>query len=61
MRRSDDAVVLGQDTQTVLDTLQLCRGNRRAAARELEISERKLYRLLKRYEQMGIEVPRPYQ
>ena len=40
MRRSDDAVVLGQDTQKVLDTLQLCRGNRRAAARELEISER---------------------
>jgi two-component system response regulator AtoC len=61
LRRSDDAVVLGQDTQKVLDTLQLCRGNRRATARELEISERKLYRLLKRYEEMGIEVPRPYQ
>jgi two-component system response regulator AtoC len=61
MRRSDDAMVLGQDTQKVLDTLQHCRGNRRAAARELEISERKLYRLLKRYEEMGIEVPRPYQ
>jgi two-component system response regulator AtoC len=61
MRRSDDATVLGQDTQKVLDALQQCRGNRRAAARELDISERKLYRLLKRYEEMGIEVPRPYQ
>ena len=61
MPRNSDASVLGQDTQKVLDALQHCRGNRRAAARELGISERKLYRLLKRYEEMGIEVPRPYQ
>ncbi len=61
MRRRDDATVLGLDTRKVLDTLQHCRGNRRATARELGISERKLYRLLKRYEEMGIEVPRPYQ
>ena len=61
LRRKDDAAVLGTDTQRVLDTLQACRGNRRTAARELGISERKMYRLLKRYEEMGITVPRPYQ
>ena len=61
LRRRDDAAVLGTDTQQVLDTLHTCRGNRRAAARELGISERKMYRLLKRYEEMGINVPRPYQ
>jgi transcriptional regulator with GAF, ATPase, and Fis domain len=61
LRRKDDSAVLGTDTQRVLDTLQACRGNRRTAARELGISERKMYRLLKRYEEMGLEVPRPYQ
>ncbi len=61
LRRKDDAAVLGTDTQQVLDTLQACRGNRRSAARELGISERKMYRLLKRFEEMGIVVPRPYQ
>ena len=61
LRRRDDAVMLGVDTQRVLDTLQDCRGNRRATARELGISERKLYRLLKRYQDKGLEVPRPYQ
>ena len=61
LRRRDDAVIMGLDTQRVLDTLQGCRGNRRAAARELGISERKLYRLLKRYQDKGLEVPRPYQ
>ena len=61
LRRSSDSVILGLETGKVLDSLRECRGNRRAAARELMISERKLYRLLKRYEEMGIEVPRPYQ
>ena len=61
LRRREDAAVLGTDTQRVLDTLQACRGNRRTAARELGISERKMYRLLKRYEEMGLIVPRPYQ
>jgi transcriptional regulator with PAS, ATPase and Fis domain len=61
MRRKDDGVVMGQNTQSVLTTLQACRGSRRAAARELGISERKMYRLLKRFEEMGLEIPRPYQ
>ena len=61
LRRSTDSVILGLETEKVLDSLHECRGNRRATARELKISERKLYRLLKRYEEMGIEVPRPYQ
>ncbi|MEA2079313.1 MAG: sigma 54-interacting transcriptional regulator, partial [Pseudomonadota bacterium] len=61
IRRQDDQVVMGQNTQTVLDALQACRGSRRAAARELGISERKIYRLLKRYQQMGLYVPSPYQ
>jgi two-component system response regulator FlrC len=61
LRRKNDAAILGTDTRHVLDTLQSCRGNRRAAARELGISERKIYRLLKRYEEMGLAVPRPYQ
>jgi len=52
---------MGLDMKKVLDTLQQCRGNRRAAARELGVSERKMYRLLKRCEEMGVDVPRPYQ
>ena len=61
LRRRSDAVMMGLDTQKVLDTLQASRGNRRATARELGISERKLYRLLKRYEEIGLNIPRPYQ
>jgi len=61
LRRQNDKVIMGQDTESVLKTLQACRGSRRAAARELGISERKIYRLLKRYEEMGLEVPMPYQ
>jgi two-component system response regulator AtoC len=61
LRRKNDTEVLGTDTRQVLETLRICRGNRRAAARELGISERKIYRLLKRYEEMGLTVPRPYQ
>jgi PAS domain S-box-containing protein len=61
LRRSDDAVILGLDTRQVLDRLQACRGNRRAAARELGISERKLYRVLKRCQEKGLAVPQPYQ
>ena len=61
LQRKEDTAVLGTDTRRVLDTLQTCRGNRRAAARELGISERKMYRLLKRYEEMGVVVPKPYQ
>jgi PAS domain S-box-containing protein len=61
LRRDSDAVILGLETDRVLDMLQACRGNRRAAARELGISERKLYRLLKRYEEMNVDIPRPYQ
>jgi two-component system response regulator AtoC len=59
--RREDEAWLDQDTQRFLAVLRSCRGNRRAAARELHISERKMYRLLKRYAAMGIEVPRPYQ
>ena len=61
LRRKEDSDVLGTDTREVLDTLQACRGNRRAAAKELGISERKIYRLIRRYEEMGLTVPRPYQ
>ena len=61
LRRRSDAVMMGLDTQKVLGTLQASRGNRRATARELGISERKLYRLLKRYEEIGLNIPRPYQ
>jgi transcriptional regulator with PAS, ATPase and Fis domain len=61
LRRQDDRVVMGQDTEAVMQALQRCRGSRRAAARELGISERKMYRLLKRFEEMGLDVPRPYQ
>lgn len=60
-RRKNDQFIMGMDTNEVLQTLSFCRGSRRAAARELGISERKVYRLLKRYEEIGIEVPRPYQ
>jgi len=60
-RRKSDQIIMGLNTNEVLQQLQICRGSRRAAARELGISERKIYRLLKRYEEIGIEVPSPYQ
>lgn len=61
LRRESDRVVMGQDTKSVLETLNACRGSRRAAARELGISERKMYRLLRRFQDMGLDIPRPYQ
>jgi DNA-binding NtrC family response regulator len=61
LRRDSDRVVMGQYTESVLQALDACRGSRRAAARELGISERKMYRLLKRFEEMGLDIPRPYQ
>lgn len=60
-RRMGDQLVLGMEVNRVLSTLRECRGSRRSAARELDISERKLYRLIMRFEEMGLEVPRPYQ
>jgi transcriptional regulator with PAS, ATPase and Fis domain len=53
--------VLGMEVNQVLAKLQECRGSRRGAANELGISERKLYRLIKRFEEMGVVVPKPYQ
>ena len=53
--------VLGMEVATVLSKLQECRGSRRSAALELGISERKLYRLIKRFEELGLVVPKPYQ
>ena len=60
-RRESDRVIMGQDTAMVLQALDACRGSRRAAAKELGISERKMYRLLKRFQEIGLEIPRPYQ
>jgi len=57
----DDQLVLGMQVSQVLSRLQECRGSRRSAARELGISERKLYRILKRFEEQGLVVPKPYQ
>jgi len=56
-----DQLVLGLQVIEVLSKLQECRGSRRAAARELDISERKLYRVIKRCEELGLVVPKPYQ
>jgi transcriptional regulator with PAS, ATPase and Fis domain len=61
LRRSNDHLILGLDARKVLQKLEECRGNRRAAARELGIGERKLYRVLKRCEEGGLAVPPPYQ
>ena len=49
------------EVNQVLAKLQECRGSRRSTANELGISERKLYRLIKRFEEMGVVVPKPYQ
>ena len=57
----EDQLVLGMQVSQVLSRLQECRGSRRSAARELGISERKLYRILKRFEELGLVVPKPYQ
>ncbi|MEA2080730.1 MAG: sigma-54 dependent transcriptional regulator, partial [Pseudomonadota bacterium] len=59
--RLDDQLISGVEVSKVLSKLEECRGNRRAAARELGISERKLYRVLKRCQERGLAVPRPYQ
>jgi len=60
-RRQEDKTILGLEVSEVLSKLRECRGSRRAAAVELGISERKLYRMLKRIEELGMAVPRPYQ
>jgi two-component system response regulator AtoC len=57
----DNQMVLGMEVSQVLSKLQECRGSRRSAASELGISERKLYRILKRFEELGLVVPKPYQ
>ncbi len=59
-RRKEDRQIMGMDANTVLDILQKARGSRRKAAQTLGISERKIYRLIKRYEEAGFEVPPPY-
>ena len=59
--RLDDQLIFGVQVSDVLSKLQECRGSRRSAARELDISERKLYRILKRCEELGLFVPKPYQ
>lgn len=48
---------LGVDREEVLRALQLYNGSRRKAAGKLCITERKLYRLIKRYRDAGIAVP----
>lgn len=58
---AEGQLILGVDVGDVLSKIQECRGSRRSAAKELGISERKLYRILERCEVMGIAVPRPYQ
>ncbi len=59
--KTDDRMVLGLNAGQVLSKLQECRGSRRSTARALGISERKLYRLIEQFEEMGLDVPRPYQ
>jgi transcriptional regulator with PAS, ATPase and Fis domain len=59
--RIEDRVVLGMETSLVLSALTECRGSRRSAARELGISERKMYRIIQRFQESGIPVPKPYQ
>ena len=49
--------VLGVDREEVLRALKLYNGSRRKAANNLGITERKLYRLIKRYRDAGIDVP----
>ena len=56
-----DDFVLGVPTSDVLGALQMHNGSRRRAARQLGITERKLYRLLNRYRDLGIAIPKPYQ
>lgn len=60
-RRTDDGTILGLDVHHVLDVLLAHHGNRRSAARELEIGERKLYRVLQRARKRGFNIPQPYQ
>ncbi|MEE9354275.1 MAG: sigma 54-interacting transcriptional regulator [Methylococcaceae bacterium] len=51
---------LGVDREEVLRALKLYSGSRRKAADTLGITERKLYRLIKRYRDSGIEIPGKY-
>ncbi len=59
-RRKEDREIMGMDANAVLDILKNVKGSRRNAAKELGISERKIYRLIKKYEDAGFEVPPPY-
>lgn len=59
-RRKEDRQIMGLDAKEVLDVLQEVGGSRRKAARQLGISERKIYRLIKKYEEAGFDVPPPY-
>lgn len=59
-RRKEDRQIMGMDANEVLDILGRVKGSRRRAARELGISERKIYRLIKKYEEAGFEIPPPY-
>jgi len=59
--RHDDQSIFGVEVSQLLSKLQECRGSRRSAARELGVSERKMYRILKRCEELGLIVPKPYQ
>jgi len=60
-RRIDDQLILGVEAGQVFAALRECRGSRRSAARELNISERKMYRIIQRFREAGIPVPKPYQ
>jgi two-component system NtrC family response regulator len=59
-RRKEDREIMGMDANAVLEILKNVKGSRRNAAKELGISERKIYRLIKKYEDAGFEVPPPY-
>lgn len=59
-RRKEDRQIMGMDANEVLEILGKVKGSRRQAAKELGISERKIYRLIKKYEEAGFEIPPPY-
>lgn len=56
-----EQTILGMPSGEVLRALEQCRGSRREAARLLGISERKMYRLIRKFRDAGMEVPPPYQ
>ncbi len=55
--RNFDRYALGVDREQVLAILSEFSGSRRKTAIHLGITERKLYRLLKRYRETGVSIP----